>query len=53
MDRPRGGGPEASIFPGRYCGFIDSSNYRKRVLHKVAKYLGLAKLTFQVIPPHD
>ena len=41
--------PEAFIFPGRNGGFIDSSNYRKRVLHKLAKQLGLPKLTFQVI----
>lgn len=41
--------PEAFIFPGRHGGFIDSSNYRKRVLHKLAKQLGLPKLTFQVI----
>lgn len=41
--------PEAFIFPGRHGGFIDSSNYRRRVLHKVAKELGLPKLTFQVI----
>ena len=40
---------EAFIFPGRNGGFIDSSNYRKRVLHKLAKQLGLPKLTFQVI----
>jgi integrase len=41
--------PEAFIFPGRNGGFIDSSNYRKRVLHKLAKEVGLPKLTFQVI----
>lgn len=41
--------PEAFIFPGRNGGFIDSSNYRKRVLQKVAKEVGLPKLTFQVI----
>ena len=28
---------------------MDSSNYRKRVLHKLAQELGLPKLTFQVI----
>jgi hypothetical protein len=28
---------------------MDSSNYRKRVLHKLAEKLGLPKLTFQVI----
>ena len=41
--------PAAFIFAGRRGGFIDSSNYRKRVLHKLAKDLGLPKLTFQVI----
>jgi integrase len=41
--------PEAFIFPGRGGGFMDTSNYRKRVLHKLAKELGLPKLTFQVI----
>ncbi len=28
---------------------MDSSNYRKRVLHKLAEELELPKLTFQVI----
>jgi integrase len=41
--------PEAFIFPGRKGGFMDSSNYRKRVLHKLARELELPKLTFQVI----
>src|SRR6185437_3493590 len=27
----------------------DSSNYRKRVLHKIAEEVGLPKLTFQII----
>jgi integrase len=40
---------DAFIFPGRNGGFIDSSNYRNRVLHKLAEELGLPKLTFQVI----
>lgn len=43
------GNPEAFIFPGRYGGFIDSNNYRKRVLNRLAKELGLPKLTFQII----
>jgi integrase len=46
---PTADSPEAFIFPGRNGGFIDSSNYRNRVLHKLAKELGLPKLTFQVI----
>jgi hypothetical protein len=29
---------------------MDSSNYRKRVLHKLADELELPKLTFEVIP---
>ncbi len=46
---PTADAPEGFIFPGRNGGFIDSSNYRKRVLHKLAKELELPKLTFQVI----
>jgi len=41
--------PEAFIFAAPQGGFMDSSNYRKRVLHKLAQELGLPKLTFQVI----
>jgi integrase len=41
--------PKAFIFAGRTGRFLDSSNYRKRVLHKLAKDLELPKLTFQVI----
>ena len=41
--------PEAFMFANAKGGFMDSSNYRKRVLHKLAKDLGLPKLTFQVI----
>jgi hypothetical protein len=41
--------PEAFIFAAPRGGFMDSSNYRKRVLHKLAEKLGLPKLTFQVI----
>ena len=32
-----------------FGGFLDTDNYRKRVLHKLAKDLKLPKLTFQVI----
>jgi len=28
--------PEAFIFPNRAGGFLDSSNFRNRVLHKLA-----------------
>jgi hypothetical protein len=41
--------PEAFIFPGRRGPFMNSSNFRKRVLHKLAEELELPKLTFQVI----
>jgi integrase len=41
--------PEAFIFPARGGGFIDADNYRKRILHKLARELKLPKLTFQVI----
>jgi integrase len=40
---------EAFIFPNQTGGFLDTDNYRKRVLHKLARDLGLPKLTFQVI----
>jgi integrase len=46
---PTANDPEGFIFPGRNGGFIDSSNYRRRVLLKYAKELELPKLTFQVI----
>ncbi|MGB0064442.1 MAG: site-specific integrase, partial [Terracidiphilus sp.] len=46
---PTADDPEGFIFPGRNGGFIDSGNYRKRVLHRFAKELELPKLTFQVI----
>ena len=41
--------PEAFIFPNKKGGFMDGSNYRKRVLHKLASELEFSKLTFQVI----
>jgi len=37
------------MFPNRDGSFMDPSNYRKRVLHKLAWKLELPKLTFQVI----
>src|SRR5580693_3696418 len=40
---------QAFMFRGRFGGFMDPSNYRKRVLHKLAEELELPKLTFQVI----
>ena len=41
--------PDAFIFPNQDGGFLDTDNYRKRVLHKLARDLELPKLTFQVI----
>lgn len=41
--------PDAFIFPDAKGGFMDTGNYRKRVLHKLARDLELPKLTFQVI----
>jgi integrase len=41
--------PDTFIFPGRFGKPIDPSNFRKRVLHKLAEELRLPKLTFQVI----
>lgn len=41
--------PQAFIFPNKRGGFMDTSNYRRRVLHRLARELELSKLTFQVI----
>ena len=41
--------PEAFIFPNKDGDLMDTGNYRKRVLHKLAAELELPKLTFQVI----
>ena len=41
--------PEAFIFPNKDGEFMDTGNYRKRVLHKLAAELELPKFTFQVI----
>jgi integrase len=41
--------PDAFIFANEKGGFLDPSNYRRRVLHKLAEKLKLPKLTFQVI----
>ena len=37
------------MFPNKDGDFMDTGNYRKRVLHKLAADLNLPKLTFQVI----
>ena len=41
--------PDDFIFANEVGGFIDTDNFRKRVLHKLAHNLELPKLTFQVI----
>lgn len=41
--------PDDFIFANEVGGFLDTDNYRKRVLHKLAARLELPKLTFQVI----
>jgi integrase len=41
--------PDDFIFQNENGGFLDTDNYRKRVLHKIARDLELPKLTFQVI----
>src|SRR6202021_4057358 len=41
--------PDDFIFENEDGGFLDTDNYRKRVLHKIARKLRLPKLTFQVI----
>jgi integrase len=41
--------PEAFIFPDKGGGAMDTGNYRRRVLAKLAEALKLPKLTFQVI----
>ena len=37
------------MFANQVGGFLDTDNFRKRVLHKLARDLKLPKLTFQVI----
>ena len=44
---------DAFIFPNADGGFMDTSNYRSRVLRPLADKLGIPKLNFQVIPRHD
>jgi len=41
--------PEAFIFPNADGGFIDTANYRFRVLKPLAEKLGIEKLNFQVL----
>ena len=41
--------PDAFIFPNSRGGFMDTGNYRNRVLNPLAERLGLPKLNFQVL----
>jgi len=41
--------PDAFIFPNSEGGFMDTGNYRSRVLAPLAERLGLPKLNFQVL----
>ena len=41
--------PEAFIFRSDTGSFLDTGNYRKRVLHQIAEILNLPNLTFQII----
>jgi integrase len=41
--------PDAFIFPNSEGGFMDTGNYRNRVLIPLAEKLGLPKLNFQVL----
>jgi len=41
--------PDDFMFENEESGFLDTDNYRKRVLHKIARELQLPKPTLQVI----
>ena len=41
--------PEAFMFPNADGGFLDTSNYRSRILKPLADELGIPKLNFQVL----
>ena len=41
--------PEVFIFENEDGDFLDTDNFRRRVLHKIARELHLPKLTFRVI----
>jgi integrase len=41
--------PQAFIFPNSDGGFMDTGNYRNRILTPLAERLGLPKLNFQVL----
>jgi integrase len=44
-----GPSPDAFIFPNSEGGFMDTGNYRNRILTPLAEKLGLPKLNFQVL----
>jgi integrase len=48
-DEHRKDSPDAFIFPNADGGFMDTSNYRSRVLKPLADSLGIPKLNFQVM----
>jgi integrase len=41
--------PEAFIFPNAGGGFMDTANYRSRILKPLAEKLGIEKLNFQIM----
>lgn len=41
--------PEGFMFPNADGGFLDTSNYRSRILKPLAEELGIPKLNFQVL----
>ncbi len=41
--------PDAFIFPNADGGFLDSCNYRTRILKPLAEELGIPKLNFQIL----
>ena len=45
----RNASPEAFIFPNADGGFMDTANYRFRVLKPLAEELGIEKLNFQIM----
>jgi len=45
----QGRSAEAFIFPNADGGFIDTANYRFRVLKPLAEKLGIEKLNFQIL----
>lgn len=48
-DKSPDSSPEAFIFANQEGGFLDTGNFRKRVLKKLAVKLNLPNLTFQII----